>query len=62
MIANPSLGTLVPPEDSMALADAMQDALRDPDRRLQTVSRARDHVATNFNLHSQCLKIAALLE
>jgi glycosyltransferase involved in cell wall biosynthesis len=62
MISDPSLGTLVPPEDPAALCQAMEAALRLPSSDMaQHLRRARQHVSDNFHLETQSMKIAALL-
>jgi glycosyltransferase involved in cell wall biosynthesis len=62
MVPDPSLGTLVPPDDAGALAAAMRQALAmDAATRSATLARARAHVAEHFDMHKQSAKIAALL-
>jgi glycosyltransferase involved in cell wall biosynthesis len=56
------VGTLVPAQDSFALADAMVRALTlDPSARAAQSIAARQHVIDNFDLRRNCNKIISLL-
>jgi hypothetical protein len=62
MIPDESVGTLVAPGDSAALAQAMlRSAGRSPDDRAALIRRARNHVANGFERRAQYLRIASLL-
>jgi glycosyltransferase involved in cell wall biosynthesis len=57
------VGTLVPPEDSVALAGAMSDALTsDPAERTARSEAGRQYAIDHFNLRTNCNKIISLLK
>jgi glycosyltransferase involved in cell wall biosynthesis len=48
-------GWLVPPNDAIALADALEEALKlTPERRMAIAERARRHVAEHFTVDTMC--------
>ncbi len=62
MISDPFLGQLVPPDDPDALSNAMAETLAmTPAERSRLVDHGRKHVADEFDLQRQSMKIAALL-
>jgi glycosyltransferase involved in cell wall biosynthesis len=62
IITDPSVGTLVRPEDPADLADAMTRAvLRDDGSRMAAAHAARDYVHRHFDVRTQCARITDLL-
>jgi glycosyltransferase involved in cell wall biosynthesis len=55
------LGRLVPPADARALADAIEEALRQPESWRQRVELARAHIEQNFSPAVGIKKLEALL-
>lgn len=63
VITDPSMGTLVPPDDVAALAEAMvQSAGRGASTVASEIVAARARVASGFDIAVQCRKIVRLLE
>jgi glycosyltransferase involved in cell wall biosynthesis len=63
MITRPELGTLVPPDDPEALADAINAArLLSADQRRAQSAAGRAHVSAHFVARTQCRKILTLIE
>lgn len=52
-------GLLVPEHDPVALADAIERLLEDPDLRLGLAEAARDLVETEFDASNQAARVAA---
>ncbi len=62
MVSDPSLGILVPAGDPPALSAAMRQTLNmSPADMAAHVDLARRHVGEDFNLQTQCLRIADLM-
>lgn len=58
---NERCGVLVPPGDAVALADAIQRLLADPEQRIDIARRARRRVEENFDLWRNGRRLAGLL-
>lgn len=55
-------GVLVPPKDAVALADAVRDMLRDPDRRRAYGEAAKKRVDDRFDVEAMVRKIERLYD
>jgi glycosyltransferase involved in cell wall biosynthesis len=55
------LGRLVPPADSKRLADAIEDAMLNPDRWKTRVPSARTHIERSFSPEAGIERLEALL-
>ena len=53
-------GTLVPPEDAVAIADALELMARDRTRAAQMGAAGRERVLRDFNQHASALELAKL--
>jgi glycosyltransferase involved in cell wall biosynthesis len=63
MLSDSSLGVLVPPGDSTALAQAMRQTMTiNDEERSRMAGDGRRHVGKHFEVHAQCMKIVALLK
>jgi glycosyltransferase involved in cell wall biosynthesis len=63
MVTRAELGTLVPPDDSAALANAMNEVrLLPPGQRRARAAAARAHVSAHFLARTQCRKVLSLVE
>jgi glycosyltransferase involved in cell wall biosynthesis len=63
VIADPSLGWLIPPRDREAMFQAMQAAVDQPvEARIAMARRCRDHVVTHYRAAEQYRKVVELIE
>lgn len=63
MVSDLSLGTLVSPDDAVALTNAMEAVLAmDSEDMARHLQHARQHVIDNFHLETQSMRIASLLK
>jgi colanic acid biosynthesis glycosyl transferase WcaI len=54
-------GAVVPPDDPVAFADAVEDLLADPARAAEMGRRGRDHVAAHVDREVVCARLSTLM-
>ncbi|HEX6640963.1 MAG TPA: glycosyltransferase family 4 protein [Thermoanaerobaculia bacterium] len=59
LIEHGSTGLLVPPEDSVALADAIRQMLVDPERTRRMGERGRQHIVEQYSIHDIVAQLVA---
>lgn len=62
LIDHGSTGLLVPPEDSVALADAIRQMLTDPERTRRMGERGRDRILREFNIRDIVGQLVARID
>lgn len=60
LVIDGETGILVEPEDPTALASALEELARDPERRRELGTRAREHVAAHFSAEDVARRTVAL--